>query len=339
MISGGRRVILIALAAFILVAGGGVVWYQRQVNPPGAPGKLISVTIPEGAASGTIAAILDDKGIISSARVFKLYLRIHPADLKAGIYELRENASMSDVVKLLEAGPKVIFHRLTIPEGFRLSQIAERVGQLPGKSAEAFLAAAASGRVRSDFQPPNVNNLEGLLFPDTYFVEDDDTEEDILVRMVATFDEVATAEGVATASTGHSPYENLVIASLIESEGKVAAERPKIARVIENRLKVNMLLQLDATVNYARGGRRPNGQTLFSDLKNPSPYNTYVHKGLPPTPISAPSRASIRAALNPVDGPWIYYVKFQKDGTHKFSVTLSEHNAAVADAKRRGVNP
>ncbi|MEY2424948.1 MAG: hypothetical protein QOI61_520 [Actinomycetota bacterium] len=339
MISRGRRVVLIALAAFMLVAGGGLVWFQRQVNPPGAPGKLINVTIPEGAASGTIAAILDDKGVISSARVFKVYLRIHPAELKAGNYELREGASMGDVVDLLKVGPKITFDRLTIPEGFRLTQIAERVGQLPGKSADAFLAAAASGRVRSDFQPPTVNNLEGLLFPDTYFVEADDTEEDILTRMVATFDEVATAEGVTTASTGHTAYENLVIASLIESEGKVAAERPKIARVIENRLKVNMLLQLDATVNYARGGRRPNGQTLFSDLKIKSPYNTYVVKGLPPTPISAPSRASIRAALHPADGPWIYYVKFQSDGTHKFSVTLAQHNAAVADAKRRGVNP
>jgi UPF0755 protein len=339
MISGGRRIILIALAMFMLVAGGGVFWYQRQVNPPGAPGKLISVTIPEGAPSGTIAAILDDKGIISSAQVFKLYLRIHPADLKAGIYELREGASMGDVVDTLKAGPKQLFHRLTIPEGFRLSQIAERVGRLPGKSADAFMAAAASGRVRSDFQPPTVDNLEGLLFPDTYFIEDEDTEEQILTRMVGTFDEVATAEGVAAARSGRSVYETLIIASLIESEGKVAAERPKIARVIENRLKVNMLLQLDATVNYARGGRRPSGRTLYSDLEINSPYNTYKFKGLPPTPISAPSRASIRAALNPADGPWIYYVKFQNDGTHKFSVTLAEHNAAIADAKRRGVNP
>ena len=100
-----------------------------------------------------------------------------------------------------------------------------------------------------------------------------------------------------------------------------------------------MLLQIDATVIYARGGRRPDGRVLYSDLEIDSPYNTYKYKGLPPTPISASGRTAIRAALNPEAGPWLFYVKFQTDGTHKFSTTLAEHNAAIADAKRRGVNP
>ena len=159
------------------------------------------------------------------------------------------------------------------------------------------------------------------------------------MRMVAKFDEVATAEGLSAGALGHTAYETLTIASLVESEGKVAADRPKIARVIDNRLAIGMLLQVDATVIYARGGRRPNGRVLYSDLDVVSPYNTYKNKGLPPTPISAPGRAAIHAALHPVDGPWLYYVKFQADGTHKFSVTLQEQNAAIADARRRGVNP
>jgi UPF0755 protein len=333
------RVALIAVVAFLVVLGAGFVWFQRQVNPPGKPGELISVTIPEGAPSGTIAAILDDKGVISSARVFKIYLRIHPADLKAGTYSFRTKASIGDVVDALDAGPKKIFHRLTIPEGLTLKQIAERVGRLPGKSASTFLAAAASDRVRSQFEPATLHNLEGLLFPDTYFIEDDDTEEDILIRLVTTFDDVAAEEGLSSGASGRSAYETLTIASLIESEGKVADDRPKISRVIYNRLTAGMPLQIDATVIYARGGRRPNGRVLNSDLEIDSPYNTYKVRGLPPTPISASGRAAIRAALHPVDGQWLYYVKFQTDGTHKFTVTYSEFLAAVADAKRRGVNP
>ncbi|MEY2418414.1 MAG: hypothetical protein QOG90_1094 [Actinomycetota bacterium] len=333
------RAALVAVVAFLVVLAAGFVWFQRQVNPPGKPGALVNVTIPEGSASGTIAAILDDKGVISSARVFKVYLKIHPASLKAGTYQLHKKASLGDVVGALKTGPKHIFHRLTIPEGYTLKQIAARVGQLPGKSADAFMAAAKSDRVRSRYEPPNIHNLEGLLFPDTYFIEDKDTEETILTRMVTTFDEVATTEGLSVGAAGHNAYETITIASLVESEGKVAADRPKIARVIDNRLNVNMLLQVDATVIYARGGRRPNGRVLYSDLKVDSPYNTYQVKGLPPTPISSPGRAAIRAALHPADGPWLFYVKYQSDGTHKFSVTLQEQNAAIADAKRRGVNP
>ncbi len=339
-VSRGVRVALIALVAFLLVAGGGLVWFQRQVNPPGAPGELVSVNIPVGSAEGTIAAILDDKGVISSARLFKLYLRLNPADgLEAGEYSLAKNSSFGDIVDKLEAGPEKVFHRLTIPEGYTFTQIAARVGKLPGKSADTFRAVVASGRVRSVFQPPTTKNLEGLMFPDTYFVDADDTEEDILARMVAQFDEVATEEGLGAGVVGRSAYETLVIASLIESEGKVALDRPKISRVIQNRLAASMPLQIDATVIYARGGRRPGGRVLFRDLEIDSPYNTYRVRGLPPAPISAPGRAAIRAALHPADGPWLFYVKYQSDGTHKFSVTLAEHNAAVADAKRRGVNP
>jgi UPF0755 protein len=338
--SAALRVALVAIVVFVVVLGAGFVWFQRQTNPPGSPGQPISVTIPLGSSEGQIAAILDAKGVIKSASVFKLYLKVHPASgLEAGTYSLRAHESFGTIVSALKAGPKKTFSRLTIPEGYTLKQIAAKVGQLPGKSADVFLAAAASDRIRSDFEPSNVHNLEGLLFPDTYFVEGKDTEEDILRRMVSTFDDVATQEGLTTGAEGHSAYETLTIASLVESESKVQVDRPKIAQVIDNRLKANMPLQIDATVIYARGGRRPNGRVLFSDLKVQSPYNTYIIKGLPPTPISAVGRPALHAALHPESGPWLYYVKFQADGTHKFSVTLAEHNAAIQDAKRRGINP
>jgi len=332
------RLLLVVAAVGLVGTGAGAAWYQRQVNPAGAPGEAVAVKIPEGSSPARVAAILDQQGVVGSARLFRIYLRVNAGgELKAGDYMLAKRSDFADVVELLRAGPKRSFDRLTIPEGFTLKQIAERVGKLPGRSKDKFLELAASGAVRSDFQPDGSNNLEGLLFPDTYFVDREDNEEIILTRMVARFDEIAAAEGL---KPGADAYRTIIVASLVESEGKVAADRPKIAQVIYNRLRVPMLLQIDATVIYARGGvRRAGGRVLFSDLEVDSPYNTYKVKGLPPTPISASGRTAIAAALEPEPGPWLFYVKFQTDGTHKFSTTAAEHNAAIRDAKRRGVNP
>jgi len=310
------RVVLVALTGVVLAGGAGVVWYQRQVSPSGSPGAPVKVVIPAGSSPARVAAILSAQGVISSARVFDIYLRLHPTSgLRAGDYTLRRHSSFGSVIALLEAGPKKLFDRLTIPEGFTLKQIADRVATLPGRSAAAFLAAANSDRVRSTFEPESVHSLEGLLFPDTYFVDRTDTNDDIVRRMVSTFDGVATEAGLGRLAGGRDAYQTIVVASLVESESKVDADRPKIAQVIANRLAAGIPLGIDATVIYALGG---------------------VHRA---TPISAAGRASLKAAVTPQAGPWIYYVKFQTDGSHKFSVTLAEQNAAIADAKRRGVNP
>ena len=336
----GRRVLLGALIAVLFLAGLAAFWVQRQIDPPGPTGEEISVTIPKGSSTARIAAILDQKGVIKSATAFRYYLRATNAKpFEAGDYTLRKNQPFGDVVSTLRKGGEVAFDRITIPEGKTLKEIAALVGKLPGRSAQRFLDIAASGQVRSAYSPPGSNNLEGLLFPDTYFVEAKDDERRILERMVAAFDEQARAAGIDNVK-GIEPYKALIVASLVETEGKVDADRPKIARVIYNRLNKNMLLQIDATVIYARGGqRRADGRVLFSDLEVDSPYNTYKVKGLPPTPIAAPGVAALRAAVNPEPGPWLFYVKFQHDGTHAFAVTNAEHNRNIADAKRRGVNP
>jgi UPF0755 protein len=337
------RVFLFLAVAGLLVAGGIGFWWQRQVDPPGQPGEEVSIAIPPGTSTQRIAAILDDRGIISNARLFRVYLRLNGGGpFEAGQYTFRENQAFGDVVAELEGGGEIRYDRLTIPEGFTIKKIAERVGRLPGRSADRFLELAESGTVRSRYQKPGSNNLEGLLFPETYSIEEKDDERAILERMVRQFEDVASDVGLdrAARNVGLSPYEALVVASLVESEGKVAEDRPKIARVIYNRLEKGMLLQIDATVIYARGGeRREGGRVLFSDLEVDSPYNTYKNKGLPPTPISAMGRTALEAALQPEPGPWLFYVKYQKDGTHKFATTLAEHNRNIADAKRRGVNP
>jgi UPF0755 protein len=340
------RVLLGVLITGLLVGGLGAVWLQRQIDPPGSAGAEVVITIPNGSSTARIAAILDQRGVIKSATVFRYYLRIRgggPFD--AGTYKLRRNHDFNSVIDILDKGPVVVYDRITIPEGKTLREIAALVGKLPGRSADRFRELAESGQVRSEFQPAGSTNLEGLLFPDTYFVEDKDDELAILNRMVAAFDERAARAGAhePPSALRLDPYEVLVVASLVETESKVDADRAKIAQVIYNRLARRMPLQIDATVLYAREAaglpRRPNGRVLFSDLEIDSPYNTYEIPGLPPTPTAGFGAASLEAALNPEPGPWLFYVKFQTDGTHAFATTLAEHNRNIADAKRRGVNP
>jgi UPF0755 protein len=179
--------------------------------------------------------------------------------------------------------------------------------------------------------------MEGLLFPDTYRVEQDDDEASLLARMVATMDDIAGQAGLdqAEARTGYTPYEVLIVASLIESEASIPEDRPKIARVIYNRLEEGMTLGIDATVYFALG-RRGGGLTR-SDLEVESPYNTRQVGGLPPTPIAMPGRASLEAAMNPEPGPWLYYVLSDADGHHAFSESYEEFLRNKAQAERDGL--
>ena len=327
------KVLLALLAVLaVLVIGGGL--YVNSQFSSGHPGENIGIAVPEGTSTSKVATILESKHVIKSARFFRIYMKLRGGGgFQAGEYTFRLHESISSAAATLKKGPSAKFVRLTIPEGFTLKEIADRVGQLPGKSTATFLQVAQSGVVHSQFQPAGSTNLEGLLFPDTYFIDPNDTEQSILQRMVDTFDKNAAAVGVKT-------YDQVIVASLVESEGKVDVDRPKIAQVIYNRLAKGMPLQIDATIIYARGGvHRENGQVLNKDLQVDSPYNTYKNKGLPPTPIASPGRASLTAALSPTPGPWLYYVKFQTDGTHAFAVTGEEQNRNIADARRRGVNP
>jgi UPF0755 protein len=250
---------------------------------------------------------------------------------------LQENMARADVIDVLGDGPELAFDRVTVPEGFTLDQIIERVGAVPRFSAEAFAAATASGEIRSVFQPPDVDLLEGLLFPDTYQVDETEDERDLLARMTAQLDQVATELGYedASARVGLSPYQTIIVASLIEREARVPEDRTKISRVIHNRLAEGMRLQIDATVLYALGEHKD--RVLFRDLEVDSPYNTYRVTGLPPTPIAVPGRAALEAAISPEVGPWLYYVVIEDSGAHAFAATAEEHQANIREAERRGV--
>jgi UPF0755 protein len=246
---------------------------------------------------------------------------------------------MGDARAALEEGPRLDFTDITVPEGKWVSDVAEIVSAVPGLDASAFTAELGSQVVRSLYQPQDVTNMEGLLFPDTYRIDQNEDEQAVLARMVTKLDEVATELGYAEAAArvGRQPYEVLIVASLVEAEAKVDDDRAKIARVIYNRLEQGMPLGIDATVYYAL--QRRGGSLTRSDLAVDSPYNTRVNPGLPPTPIGLPGRASLEAAINPEPGPWLYYVLSDEQGHHAFSESYEEFQRNVAAARRNGLIP
>jgi UPF0755 protein len=327
-----------ALAVLAVIGLGAGVWLLRQVNPGGGPGEKVAVDIDPGTSVAAVAGRLEAKGVITSARIFRLYLKVSggAGTIQAGEYELRTNLSMGAAKAALRRGPSIKFDKLTIPEGLTLDAIADRVGALPGHSRDKFLAAAKSGAVRSKWQPPGNTSLEGLLFPDTYLVTDKEDDVAVLRRLVTRFEQVADEVGLGAAAppTRLSPYQLIVGASLVESEAKVPEDRPLIASVISNRLQKGMKLQIDATVLYAIGHK---DKVLYSDLEVDSPYNTYKVEGLPPTPISVPGRASLEAMLHPAATNYLYYVLSDKNGKHAFATTPAEFEALKAEARRKGL--
>lgn len=333
----GRVILAVAgLAAVVALVGG--VWLARQLDPPGPPGAKMRIAIQPGTSVAGIADILEREGVLSSSRVFRFYLKVKGAgSFQAGEYELRRRMAMGAALTALEDGPEIVFSKLVIPEGFTLAEMAEVIGKLPGRSGERFAELARSGTIRSQWQPGSVATLEGLLFPDTYLVTDKEDEAAIIRRLVTRFDQVAGEVGLAEGPrpAGLDPYQTIVAASLVETEGKVADDRPLIASVIENRLERKMRLQIDATVLYALG--RHKSRVLFKDLEVDSPYNTYKVDGLPPTPIGAPGRASLEAMLHPADEDYLYYVLIDDNGKHAFAETAAEFERLKAESRRKGV--
>jgi UPF0755 protein len=218
--------------------------------------------------------------------------------------------------------------RLTIPEGYRLTQIAERVQEVLGIPAKRFLRAAESSRLSlPPYLPAGATGLEGFLFPETYqFVKGETSADDVIRRLLDQFGSEAKTLPWATAQRlGVTPYQVVTLASMLEKEAKLERERPLIAGVIYNRLRLGMPLGIDATLLYE--DPTPDGQLSTSDLETDTPYNTRLRTGLPPTPIASPGIASLRAALEPAHTDYLYYVLCGKDGHHAFAKTLAQHNA------------
>lgn len=338
-----RRLLVLAGGSALLLGGGlwwGYSWLQRQLDPPGEPQGRFVVEIPSGAGVNDIARILAGEGVVANATITRLWWR-NNENLQAGHYNFAENMSVDQALAVLEAGPiPVAFESITIPEGLWVSEIADRLlDSLPEFDPVELQAALTDGRIRSRFVPSGITSLEGVLFPDTYQVDERGVsdEADLVRRMVEQFDAVAAQIGYddALERIGITPYQLIVTASIVEAEASRAEDRPKVARVVYNRINEGMPLQMDATVLYAIGQRK--SSLTLADLDTDSPYNTRKFGGLPPTPVAAPGRESLRAAMNPEPGAWLYFVLVERDGTLFFTDDFDEFLLRAADARDRGV--
>jgi UPF0755 protein len=244
--------------------------------------------------------------------------------IEAGRYELFEGLSAPDAIEILLKGAQSDeFVTVTFPEGFWLEDFARRLEKDTHLSAARFMRLVESGNFRSKYQPDDIETLEGLLFPSTYQVIERDTEETVLKRLIGEFDKrMDKLDFSATDAMGITPYEVAIVASMVEAEAAVDADRGKISRVIYNRLEEGMTLGIDATVIYALGEHTDS--LTESDLAIDSPYNTRKVAGLPPTPIGASGAESLVAAAAPEEGDWLYYVLADCEGNHAFSVGYDE---------------
>jgi UPF0755 protein len=256
------------------------------------------------------------------------------AHLKAGEYTLEGSLSLSEVLDKLVRGD-VVRRLVTFPEGKSIGEMAQLVERSAGLAAEDFLKAARDPRPMCDLDP-DASSLEGYLFPDTYVVQrTPDAAAQLVARMVHRFRDVVRPELPRYRERGLTLRQAVTLASLVELETAQGNERPRIAAVFLNRLKKKMLLQTDPTVIYAlREAGRYDGNIRKADLQIASPYNTYVHAGLPPGPIAAPGRAALRAVAEPAQVEELFFVS-RNDGTHVFSTTLADHERAVDRYQRR----
>ncbi len=312
------RWVLFFIVLFATLIGGTLFIGHEMLVAQGPLETTKRIVIPRGAGPTAMAKVLHDENVIAYPRLFRVALIVDPSPkpIKAGEYEVPAHASMRAVVDLLQSG-KVVQRRLTIPEGMTTAEAIELV-----RKTEAL-----SGDITLDLK-------EGDLLPETYFYSRDDTRDSVLLRakeaMDKTLDEAwrKRAAGLPLANR----REALVLASIVEKETAVAAERARVSAVFVNRLRRKMRLESDPTTIYGlTKGKGPLGRELTrADLQSTSPYNTYFVVGLPPTPICNPGRASILAALNPQARERAIYFVADGQGGHAFANTLVEHNQNVA---------
>ena len=330
----------IAAAVFVLVgvAGivGGYLWVTSEADPSGPSGSQVIVSVKPGTGVNQLASSLSAKGVIGSSLAYRIWGQFHSIPgVASGTYAFDKNSSFTAVDGVIAAGPNVF--PLEVPAGFTVREVAQRVGQLPGHDEAQFAALAAGGTLHSPWQPVGSNNLDGLLGTGEYVVVPGETDSQLLTLMIDRFDTEADAVGLTagSAALGLPPYQVITIASIVEKEGVIAKNLGPVARTILNRLHNDMPLQMDSTVLYAEG--RDGGTVTATDLQLQTPYNTYLNKGLTPTPICFPSPAALRAALDPPSGSWLYFVVVEQDGTEAFADTYAQQLANEALAKQRGL--
>lgn len=318
--------------AYAALAAAGLFLVLAMLRPPQENWRLKKVRIPRGSSYPEIVRILTESGVLRFPAVFRVLVTVTMTGttLQQGEYAFPSPPSALELWQKISSGD-VSKYPVTIPEGSTLYDVARILGDLELADPGAFVAAATSPGLANRLDIPG-DTAEGFLFPDTYLLVKDMREEEILSVLVRRFHrQFTTAMQGAAALRGLTLHQVVTIASIIEKETGVEAEKPIVSSVIHRRLKLGMPLQMDPTVIY--GLRKFGGNLSRKDLQSPNPYNTYLNRGLPPGPIANPGLSALMAALEPADVPYLYFVS-KNDGSHRFSTTLEEHNRAVAEFQR-----
>ncbi len=331
------RTALLALGVLLLFVVAVAAWYHVEANPTGPEGKDVVVTVQSGESTDAVLSKLGSTGVIDSVLAFKLgdLFGGTPA-VEPGTYLFHQHETFGAARAVLNGAPDVF--SIDVLPGYALAEVAARVDALPGRPQGGFAAAAGSGSVTSPFEAPGSKNLEGLLGTGSYLVLPGETDQTLLRQMVERFDATAARAGLdsrSAAALGLTPYQVVTAASIVEKEGYYPKNMGKVARVIYNRLATGTPLQMDSTVLYSLG--QDGGPVTPHDLTVDTPYNTYLHAGLTPTPICVPSSQALAAAVSPVPGPWRYFVVVDKSGTEAFAETYAQQQANEALAARNGV--
>jgi UPF0755 protein len=326
-----KAIALLIVLGLIVAAGFGVVLYRRTSEPfKGYQASEQFVEIEPGSSTRSIGARLISAGVVRDDSTFRaaLWRTGLARSLKAGEYRFDRPMTPVEVVSKIGRG-EVYERRVTFPEGLTYAEMGKVYEQQGFGSAASFIAAARDSMpIRS--VDPEAGDLEGYLFPETYSLRRDTSAAKLLHTMVARFQQLFTVEMQQAAERlGMTTREAVTLASIVEKETAVDSERPIVAGVYLNRLKIGMGLQCDPTVIYAlQKAGRYNGNLRRDDLKFDSPYNTYRYAGLPPGPIANPGLASLKAAVAPAETDFLYFVS-RNDGSHVFARTLEEHNENV----------
>jgi UPF0755 protein len=301
----------------------------ETAKPAIAKGVEVEVQIKQGANLTQIAEMLAEKGIIDDAFVFRLYVQEQGKEknLLPGTYRLITGDEYKNILTVITAGEKQVIYKLTIPEGFTLNQVKERIiADIPFVEMQELESALDINTYKNSYEfLSDKTTLEGFLFPKTYDITVEYTAQNIIEMLITQYQlETQPLDWSYATDNNFSNYDILKIASLIEREAYIPDERPLISAVIYNRLKIDMLLQIDATVRYALD--KWDGIVTYDDLEVDSPYNTYKYTGLTPTPICNPGLAAIKAALAPAAVDYLFYVVVDEEThQHEFSKTFQEH--------------
>jgi UPF0755 protein len=318
--------LFLAFAASACLEGVRLWIFVRTPAPDLAP---LELEIEPGTNPKAVADLLQEAGAVSDADLFYWYARLSRAaeKLQAGQYRFPPLSTPRDILDALVHG-KVVYHRVTIPEGSTLREIAAILEESGLARADDILRLSRDPEFLASLDLEGAGSLEGYLFPETYYFRRNTRAQNLLRRMVLEFwRRFPESRRERARELGLSIHEVVTLASLIEKEAVMDDERPVIASVFYNRLKKGMPLQSDPTAVYDLEDF--SGPITREHLRRESPYNTYVHKGLPPGPICSPGEASIRAALDPAETKYLYFVS-NNDGTHTFSARYRDHRRAVA---------